>query len=357
MGSLFLMVIAMLASSWVGDAFGYSALPSRPSFQTLSVNSLSRLQRSSGSGVGSTDSVSSVSALRATKVDEVLEKGDTDLVDSTSGDLIRTAWWVAAAAGFSAVLAATQSTTVAIEFCSGYVLEQCLSVDNLFVILLIFKYFEVGRQDQAKALNWGIIGAVILRGLFITLGSVVLTQFKQVLLLFAGVLLVSSYKILFAGEEEEEDLADSPLIKFASKYLPVSEQKDGDNFFTLVNGVKMATPYLLCVVCIELSDIVFAFDSVPAIFGVTSDPLIVFSSNIFAIAGLRSLFGVLSNAVANLQYLEKAVGIILAVIAVKMGFEVFGVELLDPLQSLGVVMSLLVGGVGASLWAPKEEAE
>mmetsp|Transcript_31701 Transcript_31701/g.69840 ORF Transcript_31701/g.69840 Transcript_31701/m.69840 type:complete len:338 (+) Transcript_31701:61-1074(+) len=337
MGSLFLMVIAMLASSWVGDAFGYSALPSRPSFQTLSVNSLSRLQRSSGSGVGSTDSVSSVSALRATKVDEVLEKGDTDLVDSTSGDLIRTAWWVAAAAGFSAVLAATQSTTVAIEFCSGYVLEQCLSVDNLFVILLIFKYFEVGRQDQAKALNWGIIGAVILRGLFITLGSVVLTQFKQVLLLFAGVLLVSSYKILFAGEEEEEDLADS--------------------FFTLVNGVKMATPYLLCVVCIELSDIVFAFDSVPAIFGVTSDPLIVFSSNIFAIAGLRSLFGVLSNAVANLQYLEKAVGIILAVIAVKMGFEVFGVELLDPLQSLGVVMSLLVGGVGASLWAPKEEAE
>jgi hypothetical protein len=122
MGSLFLLVIAVLASSWVGDAFGYSVLPSRTSFHTLSVNSLARLQRSSVSGVGSTSSEgwgASVSALRATKVDEVLEKGDADLVDSTSEDLIRTAWWVAAAAGFSAVLAATQSTTVAIEFCSG----------------------------------------------------------------------------------------------------------------------------------------------------------------------------------------------------------------------------------------------
>jgi len=132
---------------------------------------------------------------------------------------------------------------------------------------------------------------------------------------------------------------------------------DGDNFFTIVNGVKMATPYLLCVICIELSDIVFAFDSVPAIFGVTENPFIVFTSNIFAIAGLRSLFGVLSRAVTDLQYLEKSVGIILGIIALKLGFETVDIELLDPLQSLAVVISVLGAGVGLSLLSSPSENE
>lgn len=283
-----------------------------------------------------------------------IEKAEVPAVVDYTKDLKNTTGLVIAAGAFAIFLAAYQGVPAAVEFCSGYVLEYCLSVDNLFVILVLFDYFRIDRHGQEKALQYGIIGAIILRGLFIGLGSIALQQFHQVLLLFAGVLLFSSYKILFKSDEEEEEdegFAASPLIKFAAKFLKTTDKLDGDNFFTVVDGIKLATPLLLCTVCIELTDVIFAFDSVPAIFGVTQDPLIVFSSNIFAIAGLRSLFGVLSQAVADLQYLEKAVGIILAIIAVKMGFETFDIELLSPIQSLLLVISVLGGGVGFSLAA------
>ena len=149
------------------------------------------------------------------------------------------------------------------------------------------------------------------------------------------------------------------MVIFAKKYLRTSDKFDGSNFFTMIDGVKYATPLLLCLVCVELTDILFAFDSVPAIFGVTNDPLIVYSSNIFAILGLRSLFGVLATAVDKLKYLDKAVGVVLAVIAAKLGAEPFGIELLTPLQSLAVVLGVLGTGVAASLLVnpdAKEEA-
>ncbi len=274
-----------------------------------------------------------------------------------SKDVKRTIGWVAAAMGFAGIIGATKGITPAIEFVSGYALEQSLSVDNLFVFLILFDYFKVEKVNQEKVLGYGLWGAVILRGLFIGIGSVALSKFHQIMIVFALVLYYSSYKILFADEgDEEEDLENNAVINFAKKYIKTTNKSDGDNFFTVIDGVKFATPLLLCLVCVELSDIVFAFDSVPAIFGVTQDPFIVFTSNIFAIAGLRSLFSVLSNAVTQLEYLEKAVGLILAVIAVKLTGETFNIELLTPLQSLAVVLSLLGGGIGLSLMNKSEES-
>lgn len=273
-------------------------------------------------------------------------------------DLIRTGGWVGAALGFAGIIGATKGTDSAIEFISGYALEQSLSVDNLFVFLLLFDYFKVDKSGQDKILGYGLWSAVILRGLFIGLGTVALTNFHQVLLLFAFVLYYSSYKILFTGndDEEEEDMSDNFIVNFSKKYLKMTDKADGDNFFTVSNGEKLATPLLLCLICIELSDIVFAFDSVPAVFGVTKDPLIVFTSNIFAIAGLRSLFSVLSNAISQLEYLEKAVGLVLALIAVKITGETFDYELLTPIQSLVIVLGLLGGGVGLSILKNNKDA-
>eukprot|EP01041_Mallomonas_annulata_P000370 gene370-675_t len=267
------------------------------------------------------------------------------LVETSSyeSDMKKTAGWVSAALIFAAGIASTMGTTSAVEFMSGYVLEESLSIDNLFVFLVLFDYFAVEKKLQSRVLNYGIYGAIVLRGLFIGAGALALEQFHQVLLLFSVVLFASSYGILFSGDEEEENLEDNAIIKLAKKYFKSTDKYDGDRFFT---AEGLATPLFLCLVCIELSDVVFAFDSVPAVFGVTSNPFIVYTSNIFAIAGLRSLFGVLSKA---------AVGVVLAFIAAKLAAETFNIELVNPLQSLTIVLTILGVGVGASLSANKKE--
>lgn len=283
--------------------------------------------------------------------------GNRLVVEATVGkryekDVKRTLGWVAAAAAFSIGVALTMGTKEAIEFCSGYVIEYCLSVDNLFVFLVLFDYFNVTESaSREKILGYGIWGAVLLRGLFIGVGAAALQQSKSIYIIFAVVLAFSSFKIIFAGEydDEEENMENNAIVNLTKSLFSTTSQFDGSNFFTMESGIKMATPLLLCLVCVELSDVVFAFDSVPAVFGVTDNPFIVFTSNMFAIAGLRSLFGVLSRAVADLEYLEKAVAVILAVISAKLGAEAFDVELLSPLQSLVVVLSILGAGIGVSL--------
>lgn len=214
--------------------------------------------------------------------DKADAKSVTDSEVSYEEDVKRTILWVAASLAFSVGIAATKGTTSAIEFCSGYVLEQCLSVDNLFVFLVLFDYFAVkNKAAQERILGYGIGGAIVLRGLFVGLGAVALQQFHQVLLVFALVLGFSSFKILFSGdgEDDEEDLENNAVVTFARRFLKTTPNFDGVNFFTMENGVRVATPLLLCLVCVELSDVVFAFDSVPAVFGVTQDPFIVYTSN------------------------------------------------------------------------------
>ena len=197
--------------------------------------------------------------------------------------------WVGAAVAFGLGVGAVMGAEKAEEFFAGYLLEQSLSVDNLFVFVLVFDYFKVPLASQPRVLNYGIWGAMVMRAAMIIAGYEAVTNFKPILLVFAGVLIFSSYKLIAEGEEEEEeDMSENAIVKFCSNLLPVSKDYDGENFFTTENGAKIATPLLLCLCVIELSDVVFAVDSIPAVFGITEDPFIVYSSNIFAIMGLEA---------------------------------------------------------------------
>ena len=242
------------------------------------------------------------------------------------------------------------------EYFAGYLLEQSLSVDNLFVFVLVFDYFKVPMKQQQKVLGYGIGGAMAMRAAMIVAGYEAVTNFKPVLLVFAGVLIFSSYKLIAEEEEEEEDMSENAIVKFCSDLLPVSAAYDGDNFFTVENGVKTATPLLLCLCVIELSDVVFAVDSIPAVFGVTQDPFIVYSSNIFAILGLRSLYAFVAEMVAELEYLQTAVAAVLGFVGCKMVAEFGGMEVSTE-ASLAVVAGMLGAGVALSVYNPSEGKE
>eukprot|EP00238_Polyblepharides_amylifera_P013339 CAMPEP_0196582168 /NCGR_PEP_ID=MMETSP1081-20130531/37785_1 /TAXON_ID=36882 /ORGANISM="Pyramimonas amylifera, Strain CCMP720" /LENGTH=330 /DNA_ID=CAMNT_0041902657 /DNA_START=218 /DNA_END=1210 /DNA_ORIENTATION=- len=249
---------------------------------------------------------------------------------------------------------AVQGGDKASEYFAGYLLEQSLSVDNLFVFILIFKYFETTETAQNRALKYGIWGATVTRLVMILLGYEAIENFHPVLLIFAGFLVYTSY-VLLTQEEEEEDVSENAVVKFCQRFVKVSENYDGDNFFTVQNGVRIATPLLLVVTIVELSDIVFAVDSVPAVFGVTTDPFIVYTSNMAAIISLRSLYYFVATVVAELEYLQTAVAVVLGFIGSKMIVEYAGVEVSTPF-SLAVVAGLLGTGVAASYFFPSNES-
>lgn len=268
----------------------------------------------------------------------------------------RTLLWVGLSAAFGIGLGFAFGQETAEEFFAGYLVEQSLSVDNLFVFLLLFDYFRVPLSSQDRVLNWGIYGAIVMRAGMIGVGAAALERFHAILLLFAGILVYSSAKTLIPGdeEEEEEDLNENTIVKFSRNLFDSTDKFDGNNFFTVIDGVKMATPLFICMIALEISDVVFAVDSIPAVFGVTSNPLVVFSSNMFAIMGLRSLYTILSKAASDLKYLEPAVGIVLGFIGGKMIAEYFGVEV-PTAAALAVVLTLLSGGVGLSVYEKRQE--
>ncbi|XP_042046074.1 thylakoid membrane protein TERC, chloroplastic-like [Salvia splendens] len=233
------------------------------------------------------------------------------------------------------------------EFFAGYLLEQSLSVDNLFVFVLIFKYFRVPINYQNRVLSYGIAGAVVFRLSLILLGTATLQRFEAVNLFLAAILLYSSFK-LFGEEDEDSDLSDNFIVKTCKKFIPVTSDYDGNRFFTIQDGIWKATPLLLTVAVIELSDIAFAVDSIPAVFGVTRDPFIVFSSNFFAILGLRSYYTLISEGMADLEYLQPAIGVVLGFIGCKMILEFFGLHISTEV-SLGLVATSLTSGVLLSL--------
>ncbi|KAG8066993.1 hypothetical protein GUJ93_ZPchr0005g16234 [Zizania palustris] len=254
---------------------------------------------------------------------------------------------VLAAVFFGVSIALRDGVGKASEYFAGYLLEQSLSVDNLFVFVLVFKYFKVPQEYQNRVLSYGIAGAVVFRTVMITLGVATIQRFEAVNLLLALILLFTSYK-LFAEEDDESDLSDNFIVKTCQKFIPVTDYYDGDRFFTTQEGLYKATPLLLTVAVIELSDIAFAVDSIPAVFGVTRDPLIVLSSNIFAISGLRSLYVLISESLSELEYLQPAIGVVLGFIGTKMIFDFFGYHI--PTEaSLAIVTTCLSGGVILSL--------
>lgn len=182
----------------------------------------------------------------------------------------RTLVWVAGAVAFGAGLSYFDSPTTSEEFFAGYLLEQSLSIDNLLVFLLLFEYFRIPTAYQNRVLNWGIIGAIFMRAIMIGAGAVAIQQFHAVLLGFAAILIYSSVKVLLGSEDdEEEDFSENMVVKFSNKLIQSTSKFDGDRFFTEENGVRLATPMFLCMVAVELSDVIFAVDSIPAVFGVT----------------------------------------------------------------------------------------
>ena len=236
------------------------------------------------------------------------------------------------------------------EFYTSYLVEQSLSVDNLFVFLVLFDYFKVPMQYQGRCLKWGIIGAVIMRGIMITVGIQAIKRFKIVTLIFAFILILSAYKLMKESDDGDDNLDNNIIMKISKRFVKTSSEYNGDKFFTTDNktGSSIATPLFLCLVCIELSDFIFAVDSIPACLGISHNIVIVFSSNIFAIMSLRSLFIIISEAVKDMPYLKPAVALVLGFVGCKMVGEYFHFYL-GTVPSLATVILLLAGGVAASV--------
>ncbi|MGA7827257.1 MAG: TerC family protein [Geobacteraceae bacterium] len=246
--------------------------------------------------------------------------------------------WVGLALAFNAGILHFLGTTKALEFLTGYLIEESLSVDNLFVFILIFSYFQVARAYQPKILKWGIIGALIMRALFIFAGIELFDQFHWMIYLFGGLLIVTGIKMAFGGEEKI-DPEKNLLVRLTRKFVPITKKTYGDSFFIRRKGVLAATPLLLTLLVIESSDVIFAIDSIPAILAVTRDPFIVYTSNIFAIMGLRSLFYLLSSVMEMFTHLKLGVSIILAFIGIKMLLST--VYPIPIYFSLGVIVGIL----------------
>ena len=264
--------------------------------------------------------------------------------------VITTIWSFVATAAFAlGVVLPLKGRQATLDFTTGFLVEKALSVDNLFVFLMLFDYFKVPEAYTERVLRWGIMSALVLRGVMIAIGVAAVQRFRPVLLAFALILVVSAAKML-QPEAEADDLADNAVMKLARRLVAAQDEYDGDKFFSTKNpaGVRTATPMLVVLICIELSDVLFAVDSIPAVVGITSDPFVVYSSNIFALMALRSLYQILSKSVQQLHYLRHAVATILGFVGAKMALEFFGVHVSSVL-SLGVISGLLALGTLASV--------
>ena len=240
-----------------------------------------------------------------------------------------------------------EGTQSALEYYTGYLIELSLSVDNLFVFLLIFSYFCVRADAQPKVLKWGILGAIIMRLFMIALGALLLERFNWIIYLFGAILIVTGIR-MFTQKEAPVDLEKNPVVRLARRFLPFSHSYDGTRFFTrTVTGKRLATPLLLVVLVVEWSDLVFAIDSIPAIFAITRDPFLVYSSNIFAILGLRALFFVLASMLDKFVYLKTGVAFILVFVGFKMTLSAW--VHIPTLLSLLVIITALATSVGLSL--------
>ncbi len=258
------------------------------------------------------------------------------------------------AMAFCAFLWITQGSRTGLEFLTGYLIELSLSVDNLFVFILIFQYFAVPAALQPKVLKWGIFGAIIMRGIMIGLGALLLARFHWIIWVFGGILIITGIKMMRANEAHRLDLEKNPMVRIARKLFPFSRTYHGDKFFHRTRTRTLATPLLLVVLMVEWTDLVFAIDSIPAIFAVTRDPFIVYSSNIFAILGLRALFFLLAGMLDKFYYLKPGVALILIFVGIKM--VISGWYHLPILLSLSVIIGTLTGAVLLSIRKARREA-
>lgn len=257
-----------------------------------------------------------------------------------------TAAWVSLALAFNVVIYSTMGATKALEFFTGYVIEESLSVDNLFVFIMIFSYFRVSKKFQPKILKWGIIGALVLRAIFIFAGIELIERFHWMIYLFGALLVVTGIKMAF-HQDEEIHPDKNLLVRLVKKFFPVGPDTKDGHFFVRLNNKLAVTPLFLALLVVESSDVIFAVDSIPAIFAVTHDPFIVYTSNVFAIMGLRSLYYLLANVMEMFVYLKLGVSFILAYVGIKMLLvDIYHVPIFF---SLGVILGVLVISVATSV--------
>ena len=263
--------------------------------------------------------------------------------------------WVTLAALFGGAIWLVEGPRHALEFYTGYVLEYSLSVDNMFVFILIFGYFAVPHDLQPKVLLWGILGAVVMRFLFIFVGIQLISAFSWMIYVFGALLIFTAAKMLLQKEDEQVDPGQSFILKLFKKIMPVKADYHGENFFVKENAKWLATPLFTALLVIEMSDVIFALDSIPAVLGITRDTFLVYSSNIFAIIGLRSLYFLLSGMAGKFPYLKYGISVILFFVGVKMLLSHF-VPVPVPL-SLGIIVLVLALSIVASkLFPPQENA-
>lgn len=243
----------------------------------------------------------------------------------------------------------------ALEYYAGYLIELSLSVDNLFVFLMIFQYFAVPAELQPRVLKWGIFGAIIMRAIMIAAGAMLLQEFTWIVYVFGGILILTGLK-MFRGGDERVEPEKNPLVRLVRRFFPVTPAYDGQHFFIRnISGVRMATPLLLVLLVVEWSDLVFAIDSIPAVFAVTRDPFVVYASNLFAILGLRALFFVLAGAMDKFHYLKPGVALILLFVGIKMVASAWVHP--STVLSLVVIITILAGSVVLSLLRPVRPAD
>jgi tellurite resistance protein TerC len=275
-------------------------------------------------------------------------------VVSLRESLTWTGVWMVLALVFNAGVWHYAGSQKALEFFTGYLIEKSLSVDNVFVFALLFSYFAVPAQYQHKVLFWGILGALIMRAIMIALGAALITKFAWIIYVFGGFLILTGIKMIVKREEEIHP-ERNPVVRLFKRLMPVTPGYRGDKFFVRENGIRMATPLFVVLLLVEFTDLIFAVDSIPAIFAVTKDPFIVYTSNVFAILGLRSLYFALAGVMDKFHYLKIGLGVVLSFVGVKMILAHTPWKI-DTLVSLGVIILILTTSVVWSLLKPKKMA-
>ncbi len=262
--------------------------------------------------------------------------------------------WLAVAVVFNIIVYLWHGQDTAMEFAAAYIVERSLSVDNLFVFLLIFSYFKVPAAHQHRVLFWGILAALVLRAIFIITGITLIQTFHWLIYLFGAFLIYTGVKIAMKKDDDQADLSQNRVLRICKRFLPTTDAYDGGKFFSRNGGKFLVTPMFLVLLVVETSDLIFALDSVPAVLGVTLDPFVAYTSNIFAILGLRALYFALAGCMLMFRFLSGGITVILIFVGAKMlvsGFYEVPVEI-----ALGVIVLVLAAAIGLSVLIPAQKA-
>lgn len=277
-------------------------------------------------------------------------------VVSTKQALVQTIFWVLLACGFGLFVAYQDGQQVAIEYFSAYLMEWSLSIDNIFVFILIFTFFGIREQHYGRVLLIGILMAIILRIVFITVGIGLVAKFSWILYIFGAILVYTGFKMFKAHKQEESNLDNNKIYKFLKKVFPITTEEDGSKLTIVKDGKKLYTKIFVVIIMLATTDVIFAVDSIPAVFTISQDPLVIYTSNIFAVLGLRSLFFLLKGAVNKFSYLQQGIAVVLIFIGLKMLAEIEYIDIHIPAYvSLLVIVCCLIASILYSIQVGEKE--